>query len=546
MKEIANLNVASSYLLGLICGRGHILKKDKRIIIEFAHKNKLVPGILACPKCGNLATRKERLSKKNYICRNCKFVVDSSLRKTYDQKASTINSINKSIIPFLSKTFNAAFDITGNDHMTFLIMDFNSDTTQFNTILAMFNGATDFDSFSIPDQLYLTNVNNKLEFVNGFLDTAGFFNSGGWLNRKGTNGTGRMRAYIQIVRNWKMPVLICNFLKNELSLPIHTIDWGHPNISDAYMKDYFNSGTVSWSREHQVKFFPEYYKHVLLRVEHKQKMLEELIEYNLRIGFNKNEDCDPPKLVSKTQLKPYHPAENDIRIPSELRKHYDAYWQICSDIGCIFAKEKLLNSSCPSLYYLSGAEEGTEEKIAEEFETERIKLTEKSMEQYKRKPTKENALRRAEKSNEEFKLYEPISKWFKQYLEATYHNKAEVYDTSKQFLDKYIAKREYLYEAFERYWRYKIKPDIVGFLINSKELGFIEVKINELTLKDMGQLLGYCLVAVPRIAILVSPKKPSINLIKILRANKTLLQYSTGKIILIGTWTGSKIEFIGV
>ena len=42
-----------AYLIGLMCGRGHIFRKDKRIIIEFAHKNKVIEGIAHCEKCGH-------------------------------------------------------------------------------------------------------------------------------------------------------------------------------------------------------------------------------------------------------------------------------------------------------------------------------------------------------------------------------------------------------------------------------------------------------------------------------------------------------------
>jgi len=54
------------YLIGLMCGRGHIILKDKKIIIEFAHKNKEVYGIAYCPNCDGLATEEKRGAKINF------------------------------------------------------------------------------------------------------------------------------------------------------------------------------------------------------------------------------------------------------------------------------------------------------------------------------------------------------------------------------------------------------------------------------------------------------------------------------------------------
>jgi hypothetical protein len=72
----------------------------------------------------------------------------------------------------------------------------------------------------------------------------------------------------------------------------------------------------------------------------------------------------------------------------------------------------------------------------------------------------------------------------------------------------------------------------------------MEVKANELVLQDLGQLLGYCLVANPLEAILVAPKQPSLSLIKILKTNSNLLEYSEGKKIEIATWMNGKLDFL--
>lgn len=539
------MNIQFAYLVGLICARGHLFRKDKRIIIEFAHKNKNIEGIAYCPKCGDLATKRSKNNPEGFLfCKSCGAKVDKSVKKVYEQKQSTIKSLKENITPFLSEYFKISFDIAGNDHMTFLIMDFQEDTKKFEQVSKLFFNKSSFDSFIIPNEMYSESKENKVEFVNGLLDAAGFFNAGGWFVRKGKHGNSRMRAYFQIVRNWKMPVLICNFLKSELQLPIQTIDWGHPNIRDSNMKDYYNSNPLSWSREHQVKFLPEYYNIFKLKMKHKQEMFNELVAHNLKVDFDSNDDCNPPNPISKGQLKPYHLGESDTRIPLKIRKHYDAYWQVCNDIGCVFSNECIKNSYNPKLLYLLGKTDGDSHTVAEELDDYRKKLTNKIIDKNKTHEVKrETKITKIIRTNPEQKLYKPISEWLEKDLKHSF-SESKVHDTSAYYLDKFILQNN-LYDEFSSCEEYKIKPDIVGFLVKEKQLVFVEVKVGELTIKDLGQLLGYCLVANPRRAILISPKKPSLNLLKALKTNPNLLRYNN-RTIEIGVWKDNNCEIIGV
>ena len=147
-----------AYLVGLICGRGHLILRDKKIVIEFAHKNKIAYGIAYCQKCGQLATGQETEDgeEKELICKVCKSKVESSVKKIYEQRDSTISSLNSEIIPFLSRFFKIGYDIVGNDHMTFLILDFKKENS-FQEIIKLFNSKTGFDSFEIPKILYKAN-----------------------------------------------------------------------------------------------------------------------------------------------------------------------------------------------------------------------------------------------------------------------------------------------------------------------------------------------------------------------------------------------------
>ena len=531
-----------SYLLGLITGRGHIFIDEKRIIIEFAHKNKKVYGIAYCPKCGDMATeQKDNNEEKNLICKSCNTIVDKSVKNEYEQHNSTILSIKQVIIPFIDRVVNGKYEIIGNDHMTFLVIDFEENIELFNKILKDFNNKTGFDSFDIPSEIYHENREIKIEFINGIMDTASFPSAGGWLNRDGENGHGRMRSYFQIVRNWKMPVQLCNFLKKELGLPIHTIDWGHPNIRDSNMNDYFDSNPLSWSREHQIKFFPEYYNEFKMRLNHKQEMFKELISHNIKVKFSNLDDCDPPSPVGLEKIKPFHFEELNTKIPKQIRKHYDAYWQICNDMGCIFCQEKLEKSNNKDIYFLTGKDEMLSfEDLKNKYDEKRNKLKNSINEIKKQKKEKtENIKIKKIRGDPEKQLYEPISNWLKKYLIKNGYKDVIVQETASFHLDRFISRNE-IFSDFDFCENYKIKPDIVGFLLDINKLVFVEVKINELTLKDIGQLIGYCLVAKPKESILISPRPPSINLIKILKSNPYLLEYGDGKRIKLANWDGEK------
>jgi len=359
-----------AYLFGLICGRGHLIIKDKKIVIEFAHKNKIAYGIAHCPRCGELATNQkdEEEESDDLICKVCGNKVPSSTKKVYEQRESTINSLKEEIIPFLAKKFRIKYDIVGNDHLTFLILDFLGDP-YFNEIVRLLGNKTGFDSFEIPSPLSEAYHSSKIEFVNGLIDTSGFFNSGSWMPREGKKGYGVMRGYFQIVRNWKMPVNICDYLNENFSLKIQTIDWGHPNMRD-------QSKIYAWAREHQVKFFPERYKIFRPKIKHKREMFLELINHNEKIVAN-IEDSFRISKINKGQIKPYHPEENSPRLPIEIKgEHFDASWQIALKLGCRLIKEEYKKAKYRVIFYLTGTDEDRDySKELEEFEKIRHEKT---------------------------------------------------------------------------------------------------------------------------------------------------------------------------
>lgn len=538
-----------AYLIGLMCARGHIYSDSNRIIIEFAHKNKFAEGIAYCPKCGYLATKKGNNDEGKLICKNkdCQSTVENNVKPIYEQVESTKQSIKENIIPFLSEEFNCIFNISGSDTLSFLYMDFTNNKQKFERICSLFQGKYGFDSFDIPSEIYTTDKENKIEFINGILDSAGFFNAGGWLMSDGKNGTGRMRAYIQIVRNWNMPVKICNFLKTEFKLPVQTIDWGHPNIRDSGLSDYIENNATSWSREHQIKFFPEYYNEFSLRVTHKRKMLEELIAHNKKVVFDNKGDCSAPRLITPGDIKPNHPGESNLRIAKEARSHCDTFWQVCMRLGCtqcaIEDKDKfnkLLNFG----ELLSDEVLEDKRRILEKKRSEKnLEAANKIKSSLEAMPKKVRGAIRV-RNNPEQELYEPIVKWYEKYLSLIKEESCFVTDTSSRNLDKYIDECN-LRDLFDEWEEWKIKPDIIGIVKSTKSISLIEVKATPLTLENVGQLLGYCLIVNPEEAILVSSKPISNSLLQAVYSSPDILIFDDdlNRKIRLAYWDGTELVF---
>lgn len=155
---------------------------------------------------------------------------------------------------------------------------------------------------------------------------------------------------------------------------------------------------------------------------------------------------------------------------------------------------------------------------------------------------KENEKELAEKA-----MYAPLSKFLKDYLTSKYKESVDTFDTSAGNLNLFLKNtNKELVNVFDYCDKYRIRPDIVGFLEKQKNIAFIEAKITPLDLKSLGQLMGYCLVAQPIEALLISTKAPSLTLIKILKARPDLLTYAINRKIQIATFENSNVNFINI
>jgi len=534
------------YLLGLICGKGYIYKKSLQIAIEFAHSNESIDGIAHCQKCGFLATKAP--SGDFLICKNpnCRVTVPKNTKKRYEQSHSTKNSVRVVIAPFICADSRIKSAISGSKSITMLILDFKSEPEIFERLLADAGEGTDFSNLRIPKRVWASKFDESLEFLNGLLDSTGYANAGGWIPRDGATGTGRMRLYIQIVRNWHLCAEIDVFLRDKLKRPVQTIDWGHPNIRDSNLQDFRSNRETAWTREHQIKFFPEYYSDITFRLTHKAQMFGELLEHNLGAGFQSDKGWFPPGKIQDGRRKARHPGEDDPRLPIEVRRHFDAFWQVNLALGSSSFRGILDSSPNPETYALTGDVNDTRDAgvlfshLHSVWSNLALKLS----------PIREKATLRVGRTSQVRELeratYEPLVKILKGELESEYGPDVVAFDTSSGNLNSFIARLDSdKVQKLAEWDSFDIRPDVVGFAVSESRPVFIESKIDLLTLKHLGQLLGYCAAANPKRAILVSTKAMSESLTRAILRNPTLLEYGDVGTVEIGQLEGSQIRYWG-
>ena len=142
----------------------------------------------------------------------------------------------------------------------------------------------------------------------------------------------------------------------------------------------------------------------------------------------------------------------------------------------------------------------------------------------------------------EIEMYPDICKWLESYLNCKFvkdSKKITVLDTHDSYLSNFIIKLKYQ-KYFPEFSTYQIQQDITGFIeYNDKvELVFVECKLDQLTLSNLSQLIGYSFIAKPFISILLSPKGMSNSLERLLNVfnRRDILQYRPKRKISIIKW----------
>jgi hypothetical protein len=154
----------------------------------------------------------------------------------------------------------------------------------------------------------------------------------------------------------------------------------------------------------------------------------------------------------------------------------------------------------------------------------------------------------------EIEIYPDIINWLEKRLNEEFGKKAKqitVLDTHDSDLLNFIINLNYQ-KFFPEFTTYKIRQDITGFIEyeNKVELVFVEVKIGQLKLIDLSQLIGYSCVPnpFPIFSILIAPEGMGSTLAKLLTSfnRKDILEFRPGHKIQVLKWDSKKqdIDFM--
>ncbi len=287
-----------AYLFGLIVGRGVIKDSNglKQIIISFPYKSLEATGV----------------------------------RKKFDQRDRILISLDSIVNRIGELAGEPPRKISGHVSVD-IIIDSHKNSLLWRNVIAFARKSKSYMDIEIHPKIFTASEVIKKEFLRGIADVTAYARSGNVFT------DGRHRIYFEIHNaNWKLPVQLCTLLQGEpLYIPVQTIDWGHPNIRNGRAKEYTDGRRTAWAREHQLKVFAEYFEGIGFRITHKNDILKEMADFN-RVKYpNRNPKlCTPPKSIRK--IKVHHPEEESDRLPKELAgKHFDAYWQVCRELGCV-------------------------------------------------------------------------------------------------------------------------------------------------------------------------------------------------------------------
>ncbi|MBI3872713.1 MAG: hypothetical protein HY304_06530 [candidate division Zixibacteria bacterium] len=141
-------------------------------------------------------------------------------------------------------------------------------------------------------------------------------------------------------------------------------------------------------------------------------------------------------------------------------------------------------------------------------------------------------------------LYAPIRMWLKELLRG--HNprsQVEVLDTSQRSLSRILEDKGWT-ELFEGWETFDVHVDITGFVFKKRScnIHLIEVKLNPVTLRDVGQLLGYCRVVRPHLGLILSPRGLSKAMSSLLELYQRLdvLDYGPTRPMVVARWLETK------
>lgn len=280
-----------AYLLGMIVARGTLHERQgvREIVIEFPYQNLNIE------------------------------IDDVGGTRTFNVPQSIelgLGRIRERVLELL----DCDIKINSFDNNLHMVLTMTRRTIGWRNILLQLDGKMSFRVMNVPQMLFHPDITTdiRLEFIRGYADVAGN------IRRANRYVDGRNRVRLDVLNdNWQLPVQLCRLLQVHLDIPVQNINWGHPNLGRGL-------------REHQINIFVTLFERIGFIFEHKQQVLRHLIEQDQ----NENDDyrfCPGRRRLGRQ--KPADPNENSERLPVPVRKHFDAYWQICKAMGCLIEPE---------------------------------------------------------------------------------------------------------------------------------------------------------------------------------------------------------------
>ncbi len=181
----------------------------------------------------------------------------------------------------------------------------------------------------IAPEAFNYTIDEKINLLKGFADVTGYVRKSNCaFSSKGAN-----RVYLEVPQNFFLVADISNMLKS-ISVPIQSIDWGHPNFRDPQLKKYYSGHPDFWKKEHQIKIYANEFTKIGFNIVHKQQALDLFADENIKSGLSSKSHKFYWEMRSSSKIKPIHPGENDTFLPSAIRgKHFNSWMELANLLG---------------------------------------------------------------------------------------------------------------------------------------------------------------------------------------------------------------------
>jgi len=283
-----------AYLLGMILLRGSFYQdRDiRRLIIQFPYKSL---------KIKTLPKSKLKIDK------------DIAIKLSLEQVRNRVQEL-----------LGADTQIISLKNEIRLVASFLKNTMAWRNLTSIFENKRNFLEFSLPKVIFSAPLDIQKDFVRGIADSASS------PSPSDADQSKTQRIVIEFPhKNWYLPIQVCKLLQENLNIKVSHILWGHPNIRTPTQKD-----SKNWAKEHRMRIFAQDFVSIGYNFEYKQQIFNELVEWNLKQKPNQQTNFCNPK-IKKPRLKHIkHKDEKSKSLPKCLRKHFDAYFQICLALGC--------------------------------------------------------------------------------------------------------------------------------------------------------------------------------------------------------------------